>query len=466
LLFRGFLYFIIAIIVYSEDFIYKNIEINYAKNHAESRGFNLQSLFNINDLELSSLTTFSIINTKALPRNLQTGYSVLFANIALKTDDFYGLYFGTRFSALGRIANFNDKRASFSPTPRIYSFLINNDEAKDVLFTSDNAHLPEFFLHFQTNSNAFGLNIGRFGGDYEWIGDYLEGAEIYANKGKMRFALGGFYRQSYANPQENTRYGYIKKLYEEQQGYDMSMNYYVDAHYVSNNSYFRGYANYIHSLYAALGIKGYGRYDISLSKKPSKKSVKNDTSDNVLESSVELKSSNVASIGGAFDVVYVSAGIQNGSYCANPSIAFEAGLNCYKKGSFGKINGVLIRLDGHIDYKNLKVFVGYIGNIKAGATDLLPVYADNNPLEYNTFIYGERGQSGYVRLEYKFKYVSGFVGYARTMFFSPQKSFSNQILGEIQTHLKYINIHLTITYIDEVNYSSAIISKLWVGYRF
>ena len=67
-----------------------------------------------------------------------------------------------------------------------------------------------------------GFRVGRYAAEYEWIGDYLEGAEIYGDIKGVRVAL-EIYRQTYANPAENTRYGYLKNLYEKHQGYTIKI---------------------------------------------------------------------------------------------------------------------------------------------------------------------------------------------------------------------------------------------------
>ena len=62
--------------------------------------------------------------------------------------------------------------------------------------------------------------------------------------------------------------------------------------------------------------------------------------------------------------------------------------------------------------------------------------------------------------------LGGFIGYGRTMFFAPDKHFSNQAVGEIELDFTRVKWHLTIAYLDEVRYSKTLVSKLWIGYKF
>lgn len=399
-------------------------------------------ILQLNDIDLASFSTVAHTQSSLFDSPFDSGYSALFTKISLNTPAVYGFYMGTTFSALARIADFSSQRFSFED-PRIYSLLINNDEAKDTFFVSEYAHLSALFLGYENEQGNFGAKIGRYEGDYEWIGDYLEGAEAYGVYRDMRLAFGGFYRQSYANPSENTRYGYLKQLYERYEGYHITMNFYADANYQAESWGMRIYANYFASLYAATGISY--RYD---------------------------KQWNKMYFGALGHLTFVSAGTQEAAFCTNPNIAEAVGLSCYQQGSFGKRNGGVLHLEGRVGYGLFRLFAGFVGNDKNRATDLLPIYSDNNPLEYNTYIYGEGGQSGYIKIDYrgiklgKIAELGGFIGYGRTMFFAPDKHFSNQAVGEIELDFKRIKWHLTIVYLDEVRYSKTLITKLLIGYKF
>ena len=398
----------------------------------------------VRDIDLASFTTAAHLDSTLFSAPFATGYSALWAKLSLESERFYGFYIGTEFSAVGKIAD-NAKRpitrTDMQTDPRIYSLLINNDEAKDLFYTSDSAHLPALFLGYEYKN--MGFRVGRYAAEYEWIGDYLEGAEIYADIKGVRVALGGFYRQTYANPAENTRYGYLKNLYEKHQGYAIKHHFYADANYQKEHFGLRFYANYLASLYVASGLvahytKDFGFWDLGIKAHGT----------------------------------FVSAGIQDPNLCANPQVAEEVGLACYQKGSFGKLNGGVAHLEALLGFGYFHLSLGAVVNDKNHATNLLPIYADNNPLEYNTYIYGEGGRTGYVKLDYrgimlgKSCELGGFIGLGRTMFFAPDVHYSNQVVGELELDFPKIKWHLTLVYLDEVRYSRTLISKLWIGYKF
>ena len=310
-----------------------------------------------------------------------------------------------------------------------------------TFYTSDDVHLPALFIGYEHKN--MGFRVGRYDAEYEWIGDYLEGAEIYGDIKGVRVALGGFYRQTYANPAENTRYGYIKELYEKHQGYAIKHHFYADANYQKEHFGLRFYANYLASLYIASGLaahysKDFGFWDLGIKAHGT----------------------------------FVSAGIQDPNLCADPKVAEEVGLACYQKGSFGKLNGGVAHLEALLGFGYFHLSLGAVVNDKNQATNLLPIYADNNPLEYNTYIYGEGGRTGYVKLDYrgimlgKSCELGGFIGLGRTMFFAPDVHYSNQVVGELELDFPKIKWHLTLVYLDEVRYSRTLISKLWIGYKF
>ncbi|WP_299325733.1 outer membrane family protein [uncultured Helicobacter sp.] len=398
----------------------------------------------VTDIDLASFTTAAHLDSTLFSAPFATGYSALWAKISLTSERFYGFYIGTEFSAVGKIAD-NAKRpitrTDMQEDPRIYSLLINNDEAKDLFYTSDSAHLPALFLGYEYKN--MGFRVGRYAAEYEWMGDYLEGAEVYADIKGVRVAFGGFYRQSYANPAENTRYGYLKNLYEKHQGYAINHHFYADANYQKEHFGLRFYANYLASLYVASGLsvrytKDFGFWDLGIKAHGT----------------------------------FVSAGIQDPNLCANPQVAEEVGLACYQKGSFGKRNGGVAHLEALLGLGYFHLSLGAVVNDKNHATNLLPIYADNNPLEYNTYIYGEGGRTGYVKLDYrgimlgKSCELGGFIGLGRTMFFAPDVHYSNQVVGEIELDFTRVKWHLTIAYLDEVRYSRTLVSKLWIGYKF
>lgn len=398
----------------------------------------------VTDIDLASFTTAAHLDSTLFSAPFATGYSALWAKISLTSERFYGFYIGTEFSAVGKIAD-NAKRpitrTDMQEDPRIYSLLINNDEAKDLFYTSDSAHLPALFLGYEYKN--MGFRVGRYAAEYEWMGDYLEGAEAYADIKGVRVAFGGFYRQSYANPAENTRYGYLKNLYEKHQGYAINHHFYADANYQKEHFGLRFYANYLASLYVASGLsvrytKDFGFWDLGIKAHGT----------------------------------FVSAGIQDPNLCANPQVAEEVGLACYQKGSFGKRNGGVAHLEALLGLGYFHLSLGAVVNDKNQATNLLPIYADNNPLEYNTYIYGEGGRTGYVKLDYrgimlgKSCELGGFIGLGRTMFFAPDVHYSNQVVGELELDFPKIKWHLTLAYLDEVRYSRTLVSKLWIGYKF
>lgn len=398
----------------------------------------------VTDIDLASFTTAAHLDSTLFSAPFATGYSALWAKISLTSERFYGFYIGTEFSAVGKIAD-NAKRpitrTDMQEDPRIYSLLINNDEAKDLFYTSDSAHLPALFLGYEYKN--MGFRVGRYAAEYEWMGDYLEGAEMYADIKGVRVAFGGFYRQSYANPAENTRYGYLKNLYEKHQGYAINHHFYADANYQKEHFGLRFYANYLASLYVASGLsvrytKDFGFWDLGIKAHGT----------------------------------FVSAGIQDPNLCANPQVAEEVGLACYQKGSFGKRNGGVAHLEALLGLGYFHLSLGAVVNDKNQATNLLPIYADNNPLEYNTYIYGEGGRTGYVKLDYrgimlgKSCELGGFIGLGRTMFFAPDVHYSNQVVGELELDFPKIKWHLTLAYLDEVRYSKTLVSKLWIGYKF
>ncbi len=441
--------------------------------------FELGKFLRLENIEISSFTTYANIRSKSLETVLgdrfESGYSAIFGRFTFETPKLWGIYLGGTLSALAHLGDIGRKNTSnnaFREQPEIISLFINNDEAKDIFLTNDKAHIAGLYVGILNKSETFGIRLGRYGARYEWLGDYLEGGEIYGHIRGVRIAFGGFYRQSYANPSENTAYGHIKRLYEKYQGYDLKMNFYADANYESEDLQARIYANYLHSLYAVAGAK----VDFA-----SKQLAKNFHLSFLLHAN------------------FVTAGVQeeynalNLEQCSSGNFTprllqrvQNAGLVCYKKNSFkngfGELNGGMLHLEGRAHLGGLTLAVGYVGNDTNGATDLLPIYADNNPLEYNTYIYGEGGQSGYVRVDYRragkgvIKEFGGFVGYGRSVFFpngSLQNShFSNQAVGELELSLANIHLHFTIAYLDEwakgstSAESKSLISKLWLGYMF
>ncbi|OBV29372.1 hypothetical protein BKN38_03775 [Helicobacter sp. CLO-3] len=437
----------------------------------------LNSFLRLQEIELSSFTSFANIHAAGLVNRANLGYSGLFARLTLQSASFNlgkaNLLIGSSVSVFGQIADFNPRQTP-NPTsqnnatlnqnphatyaPEIYSYLINNDEAKDVLFTSDLVHIPALFLQIDRElkgGDNIGFQAGRFGAEYEWIGDYLEGAEVFYHHKHARYALGGFYRQSYANPAENTSYQYIKDLYEKQQGYNLGAHFYADANYELERSGVRAYANYFQNLYFITGIKYYIN-----------------TPDSELNENAFLNYKGKRHIfenlhlGFLMHFAFVSAGVQGARFCADPERAQKAGLNCYQKGSFGKLNGGMWRLEANANYKHTRLVLGYVGNSTNGATNLLPIYADNNPLEYNTYIYSEGAQTLFARLGFGSGHWGGFVGYGRSVFFDPSVRYSNQALFELEARTGVVNWHLTMTYLDEMDSYRAFISKLWFGYNF
>lgn len=433
--------------------------------------FELGKFLRLENIEISSFTTYASIRSQMLSPVLgdrfESGYSALFARFTFETPKLAGIYLGGTLSALAHLSDIGRKNVDRS-TPEIISLFINNDEAKDIFLTSDKAHIAGLYVGVLNKSETLGVRIGRYGARYEWLGDYLEGGEIYGHISGVRLAFGGFYRQSYANPSENSAFGHIKRLYETYQGYDLKMNFYADANYESENLQARIYANYLHSLYAVAGFK----LDFAT------KEVAKDTNFSFL-----------------LHANFVTAGVQepysalNYRQCGGDRFSYQAaanaGLVCYKKNSFkngfGELNGGMLHLEGRAHFGGLTLAAGYVGNDKNGATDLLPIYADNNPLEYNTYIYGEGGQSGYVRIDYRragkkaIKEFGGFIGYGRSVFFPngslENSHFSNQAVGELELSLANIHLHLTVAYIDEwakpnSMQSKSLISKLWLGYMF
>lgn len=441
----------------------------------------LNSFLRLQEMELSSFTSFANIHAAGLTNRANLGYSGLFARLTLQSASFNlgkaNLLIGSSVSAFGQIADFNQHSnigSNASPnsqnnaalnqnpnatySPELYAYLINNDEAKDVLFTSDLVHIPALFLQIDKDlkgGDNIGFQAGRFGAEYEWIGDYLEGAEVFYHHKNARYALGGFYRQSYANPAENTSYQYIKDLYEKQQGYNLGAHFYADANYELERSGVRAYANYFQNLYFITGIKYYIN-----------------TPDSELNENAFLNYKGKRHIfenlhlGFLMHFAFVSTGVQGARFCADPERAQKAGLNCYQKGSFGKLNGGMWRLEANANYKHTRLVLGYVGNSTNGATNLLPIYADNNPLEYNTYIYGEGAQTLFARLGFGSGHWGGFVGYGRSVFFDPSVRYSNQAVFELEARTGVVNWHLTMTYLDEMDSYRAFISKLWFGYNF
>lgn len=430
--------------------LYNPIEEKEESNFLDSNNF----LF-LKDVELTSITTYSHLNTFMFPKNFNTGYSALFAKSLLETKKVHGFYGGIGFSVLARIGNFN-KNSSFyadkdaNVTDEIYSYLINNDEAKDVLSTSNFFHFPSAFLGYEkeiNNNIKGGFLIGRYAQKYEWIGDFLEGGEVNLYINKWRLALGGFYRQSYSNPQENARFGYIQDLYRLKQNLHIKTNFYFDTHYKSEFSGARIYANYFDGLFLASGVKFYRRKNI------------------------ELDSGYILDLGMLVHATFISASKSSPALCSNPN-AESSGLSCFMGKNIGELNGGVWHIEGKIgsDTTDIRkgewnIFLGYVGNSSEGASNRLPIYADNNPLEYNTYIYGDAAQTGYFRFDYRTKNIGGFIGYGKTFYFIPQLVESNQIVGELEFSIKKLAFHLTSVYMDAYQ-SKSIISKLVIDYNF
>lgn len=371
---------------------------------------------------------------------LRGGYTNLFGSVSVEIKDIYGFNFGLGGSVVGllhKVKN-HDIYSDISNDEIGIGFRINNDEAKDFRYTSDPAILHTLYMQYQ---NSWGNIIGgRFPLKLEWIGDYVEGVAVDINKFEdWEIRAGWFDRQAYADEQENVHFGYIKHWYEKYEGYKIDNNYFLDLKYTNDFLALNLYYNYFDTLLSAFGLKtnwnfGYGDWKF----------------DTLLQ------------------YVLVSSSKQSQDSCSLPSVAAVAGIACYIQGSMGSVWGYLLQLQQDFAFRDWYFSLGYLQNDNKNSTNNLPIYSDENPLEYNTVIYGGGAKTGYMifRYEYNKRYFLS-LKYAQSYYHSEGEIFSqgqfNALAGadfsNINISLAYININ------DKSGYKNNI-ARIWLGFRF
>lgn len=371
--------------------------------------------------------------------DLRGGYTNIFASLGLDTKSYYGFSLGIGISAnvpLHKVKN-NDIYSNIYDGGFGSGFLINNDEAKDFRYVSKTLVFNTLYLKY---SNKWGnIQIGRFPLETQWIGDYIQGIGVDINYfDNLIIKAGWFNAQSYSNAEENVDFNYLTNLYNEYEGYNIKNNYYLDINYEYNWLNLNAYYNYFQTLLGVIGLKsnmlfGYKNF--------------------IFESLIHL--------------ALVNASKQSFDYCKNPLLSSEVGLSCYVNNSMGDVFGYLLELQQKISYNNINTTLGYIQNDSKNATNNLPIYADDSPLEYNTVIYGEGAKTIYGKFKYqyniyyaKLKYGMSFYGYDKESFHQSQV---NAITG---IDLKNLNIALMYINIDDSSSYKNNIVKFWLGVKF
>ncbi|PAF46665.1 hypothetical protein BKH46_06765 [Helicobacter sp. 12S02634-8] len=370
---------------------------------------------------------------------LKGGYSNVFGTFSWQSRSFGGFDFGVGVSASGLLyrVKSQDIYADIRTNPIGIGFRINNDEAKDFRYTSTGFLLHTLFARYQNQWGS--LQMGRFPLELAWVGDYIEGIKVSIDKFEdWHIQAGWFDKQAYSDAEENVNFGYIKHWYEDYEGYAIKNNYFLDIAYNHRWLDLNLYYNYFDTLLGVLGIKtdwyfAYHRLQFVTH----------------------------------MHYAWVGASAQRSDLCAY-SDALQAGLACYVPDSMGRVMGYLWQLQQTLSYEGFEFAIGYLQNDKKNATNNLPIYADDNPLEYNTVVYGEGAATMYAILKFQYasKYFAalkyGLSDYGYDGERSSQSQF-NAITGidyrRVKFSLGYINI-------DDKNGYRNNITKFWIGFKF
>ncbi|MDO7253287.1 Opr family porin [Helicobacter cappadocius] len=371
---------------------------------------------------------------------LTGGYTNLFSTLSIGIKGAYGFDFGVGGSAvvlLHKVKN-NDIYSDINNNEIGVGFRINNDEAKDFRYTSDNAILHTLYMRYTNSWGTF--TAGRFPLKLEWIGDYLEGVNIEIDRFKdWTIQAGWFDRQAYGDAEENVHFGYIKHWYEKYEGYRINNNYFLDIKYSNDFLAINAYYNYFDTLLYAVGFKtdwsfGYGDWKFAT----------------------------------LLHYVFVASSLQTQDQCDQPFIASAAGLACYVPSTMGSVLGYLLQLEQGLNFKDWYFSMGYLQNDKKGSTNNLPIYSDNNPLEYNTVVYGGGAKTGYISLKYEWaKTYFLSLKYGLSYYYSNGNLFSQSQFNALAgVDFSHINVSLGYFNIDDKSGYKNNIARIWLGFKF
>ncbi|PAF43898.1 hypothetical protein [Helicobacter sp. 11S03491-1] len=397
-----------------------------------------QKYFEVSDIQIGLFSSGGFGKNQGKP--ISGGYTNIFGSLDVLTQSFYGFDFGIGISAvalLHKVKN-QDVYSNINNNLIGIGFRINNDEAKDFRYTSDDVVFHTLYFRY---SNSWGsLTFGRFPLSLDWVGDYAQGVGVELNKfDHYRIRAGWFDEQAYASPEENVHFGYMNKWYGTYEGYHIQNNYYLDVRFKNESIYWNAYYNYFQSLFNLAGIKA------------NWKLILNDW---------EFKS--------MAHYVFVSASSQSQEYCKDPNLSSIAGLACYVPGSMGKVNGYLWEIGERVKYQNWYLSLGYLQNDNKGATNNIAIYADDNPLEYNTVIYGSGSKTSYITLKYEYdgKYFLG-LKYGVSWYGTGEgKSSQGQFnaLGGID--FSHMNVSVAYVNINDVSGYQNNIARIYLGLKF
>ncbi|PAF41781.1 Opr family porin [Helicobacter sp. 11S02596-1] len=372
--------------------------------------------------------------------HIRGGYTNLFGTFDIKSKEIFGFEFGVGLSAVGLLHRVKNQDIYSDITDDIVGvgFRINNDEAKDFRYTSTGFVLHTLYAGYK---NAWGnLRVGRFPLNLQWIGDYIQGVAVVIDRFEdFTIQAGWFDTQAYANAEENVDFGYMRHWYDRFEGYAIKNNYFLDVKYHRPWLDMNVYYDYFDTLLWVGGLKTDWYWNLS---------------------DWEFKT--------RLHYAFVRASEQSSVVCKNPSLSQIAGLACYVPGSMGSVAGYFWQIEQGFRHKGWDFGVGYLQNDKRNATNNLPIYADDNPLEYNTVVYGEGGKTAYVRFEYAYegKYFLA-LKYGISAYGSAQdKSLQGQFNAVLGMALKQMNISLGYVNIDDKNGYQNNIAKVWLGVKF
>ncbi|WP_219349846.1 Opr family porin [Helicobacter sp. 13S00482-2] len=372
-------------------------------------------------------------------QKLRGGYTNLFGSLSVGID-IYGFDFkigGSAIALLHKVKN-NDMYSNVSDNENNISFRINNDEAKDFRYTSDTFILHTLYMSYKNSWGA--LIAGRFPLKLEWIGDYIEGISVGIDRFEdWKIQAGWFDAQAYGDPQENVHFGYIKNLYEKYENYKIKNNYFLDIKYTNIFLNLNIYYNYFDTLFDSLGIK--------------------------TDWNFEYKDFRFGTL---FHYVFVSSSSQSPNTCLDPFMANNVGLACYVEGTMGSVLGYLLQLEQSLNFKNWHFSIGYLQNDNRGTTNNLPIYSDNNPLEYNTVVYGGGAKTGYAtfRYEWEKRYFLSFK-YGLSHYYSGhQWLFQDQFNALAGVDFSHINVSVGYFNINDGGGYKNNIARIWLGFKF
>lgn len=349
---------------------------------------------------------------------IKGGYTELYVSAETQTPEILDFSIGVGFSGLGLLHQVSGKDiySNISTDEVGIGFRINNDEAKDFRYTSQPALLHTLYLQYR--SDWGNIKVGRFPLRTEWIGDFVQGAGIYISEFGLKILAGWFDSQAYANFEENVNFGYIKKWYEEYEGYHIKNNYYLDITYRDDWIKINSYYNHFDTLFDVVGLRG-----------------------------EKLITLNQWYFNTEFVFAFTASSIQSPQACIDPMKVQNAGLSCYISDSIGALKGYLWGLEEKLVWRKWGIIVGYLQNDEKNSTNNLPIYADKNPLEYNTVVYGGGSKTSYVSLEYTFD-GRGFLGVKYGMSW-----YKEMDINEIP--LKHYSFQTQLNIVGEVNFKSA-----------